>query len=54
MCKEFGGLGLPSIRDLNICLIASWLNRYEKDKLWRQLIDYKYETSKPNFFSAKL
>jgi hypothetical protein len=54
MCKEFGGLGLPSIRDLNICLIASCLNRYEKDKLWRQLIDYKYETSKPNFFSPKL
>ena len=50
--KDYGGLGLPNLRDLNICLLASWLKRYEKDKnkLWRELIDYKYKTNKPNIF----
>lgn len=23
MCREFGGLGIPNLRDLNICLLAS-------------------------------
>lgn len=52
MCKEFGGLGIPSLRDLNISLLASWLRRYksDKDKLWKELIDFKYRTMKPNIF----
>jgi hypothetical protein len=25
MKKEFGGLGIPNLRDLNICLLGSWL-----------------------------
>lgn len=25
MRKEFGGLGIPNLRDLNICLLASWI-----------------------------
>lgn len=43
MCKEFGGVGIPNLRDLNLCLLASWLKRYicDKDKLWRELIDFK-------------
>jgi hypothetical protein len=24
MAKDFGGLGVPSLRDLNIYLLASW------------------------------
>jgi hypothetical protein len=54
--KEFGGVGIPNLRDLNICLLASWMKRYEKDrgKLWRELIDFKYRTSKPNVFCSKL
>jgi hypothetical protein len=34
--KEYGGMELPNLRDLNICLLASWLKKYEqdKDKLW--------------------
>jgi hypothetical protein len=32
MSKEQGGLGLPSLRDLNISLLASCLKRYNKDK----------------------
>lgn len=23
--KEFGGLGAPNLRDLNLCLLASWI-----------------------------
>jgi len=28
MPKEFGGLGIPNLRELNICLLGSWLKRY--------------------------
>jgi len=28
MCKEYGGLGIPKLRDLNICLLASWLKSF--------------------------
>jgi hypothetical protein len=31
MLKEFGGLGIPSLRDMNTCLLASWLKRYQAD-----------------------
>lgn len=50
MTKEQGGLGLSSLRDLNTSLLASWLKRYkiDKEKLWTELLDYKYETAKPN------
>ena len=53
--NEYGGLGLPNLRDLNISLLASWLQRYkiDKDKLWKELIDCKYETHKPNIFQTK-
>jgi hypothetical protein len=55
MSKEQGGLGLPSLRDLNISLLASWLKRYnkDKDKLWTELIDHKYDTVNPNIFMSK-
>lgn len=52
MFKDFGGLGIPNLRDLNICLLASWIKRYniDRDKLWKQMIDHKYDTDKPNIF----
>lgn len=55
MCKDFGGLGIPNLRDLNVCLLASWLKRYDKDKnkLWKQLIDCKNETASVNIFQTK-
>jgi hypothetical protein len=53
MCKDFGGLGIPNLRDLNVCLLASWLKRYDKNKLWKQLIDYKNETASVNIFQTK-
>ena len=42
MCRDFGGLGIPNLRDLNICLIGSWLKRYQVDdrKLWKEMIDF--------------
>jgi hypothetical protein len=54
MKKEYGGLGLPNLRDLNISLLASWLKRYktDKDKLWKELIDFKYNTANPNIFQS--
>jgi hypothetical protein len=52
MCKEHGGLGLPNLRDLNISLLASWIRRYnlDKEKLWKELLDFKYDTANPNIF----
>lgn len=50
--KDFGGLGIPNLRDLNLCLLASWVWRYSRDddKLWKQIIDFKYNTMNPNIF----
>jgi hypothetical protein len=27
-----GGLGIPDLKDLNLCLLGSWLKRYIKDE----------------------
>jgi hypothetical protein len=32
MEKDFRGLGVPSLRDLNICLLVSWVRKYAQDK----------------------
>jgi hypothetical protein len=44
MKKEYGGLGVPNIKDLNLCLLGSWVKRYIQDenKIWRELVDRKY------------
>jgi hypothetical protein len=26
--KEVGGMGVPDLRNLNLCLLASWIQRY--------------------------
>jgi hypothetical protein len=38
MKKQYGRLGIPEIRDLNLCLLGSWVKRYVRDegKLWRR------------------
>jgi hypothetical protein len=28
MKKEFAGMGIPNLQDLNLCLIGSWIKRY--------------------------
>jgi hypothetical protein len=47
--KEFGGLDDPNFRDMNLCLLGSWFKRFVTagDKLWKKLVEFKYNTS-PN------
>lgn len=54
MEQDFGGLGIPSLRDLNICLLANWIKRFNLDshKLWKNIIDLKYNTASPNIFAC--
>uniref|UniRef100_A0A0A9B169 Reverse transcriptase zinc-binding domain-containing protein n=1 Tax=Arundo donax TaxID=35708 RepID=A0A0A9B169_ARUDO len=51
MKKEYGGLGVPNLRDLNLCLLGSWIKRFISDegKLWHLLIDRKYVKSQNIF-----
>jgi hypothetical protein len=53
--KEYGGLGVPDLRELNLCLLGSWVRRYSQDseKNWKMLIDYKYNTRNPNLFTCR-
>jgi hypothetical protein len=55
MEKDFGGLGVPNLRELNICLLASWVRRYfvDRDKIWKQVVDHKYNTASPNVFTCR-
>jgi hypothetical protein len=55
MEKDFGGLGVPSLRELNLCLLGSWVRRYAIDgeKIWKEVIDFKYNTYIPNIFRCK-
>jgi hypothetical protein len=50
MRKEFGGMGILNLQDLNLCLLGSWIKRYiqEEGTLWRKVIDSKYNTTDPN------
>jgi hypothetical protein len=42
--KKLWGLDIPELRDLNLCLLESWIKRYIADegKLWRSSVDKKY------------
>lgn len=55
MKKEHGGLGVPNIRDLNLCLLGSWVKRYAQDegKIWKTIIDKKYIRNAPNIFASR-
>jgi hypothetical protein len=39
MLKEFGGIGIPSLRDLNTYLVAPWIKRYQygNGRIWKIL-----------------
>jgi hypothetical protein len=52
MKKKYGGLGVPNLKDLNLCLLGPWVERYIKDesKLWRGIVDRKY-CSRDNIFN---
>jgi hypothetical protein len=49
-----GGLRVPDLRNLNLCLLASWIQRHQdtERKLWRDIIDTKYNHDDPNIFCA--
>jgi hypothetical protein len=55
MKKEYGGLGVLDLRELNLCLLFSMVRRYsqDKDKIWKMLIKYKYNTRNPNLFACR-
>jgi hypothetical protein len=44
--KDNGGLGVSDHRNLNLCLLASWVQRYYdgNDRLWKKIIDSKYQS----------
>jgi hypothetical protein len=45
-------MGIPYPRDLNVCLLESWLKRYQLDdgKLWKQVLDAKHNTTRRKIF----
>lgn len=53
MKKQYGGLGIPNLRDLNLALLASWIKIYHLggQKLWKHIIDTKYDGLQPNLFA---
>jgi hypothetical protein len=55
MLQEYGGLGVPNIRELNLCLLGSWIRRYTLDdgKLWKNLVDFKYNNRDTNVFTCR-
>ena len=55
MKEEYGGLGIPNLQDLNICMLGSWIRRYIQGEgsLWRKVIDTKYNTRSPNILSCQ-
>jgi hypothetical protein len=52
--KEFVGPAILDLAEMNICLLASWVKRYSLDdnKLWKQIVEYKYMVDNPNIFSC--
>ena len=56
MKKEFGGLGIPNLQDVNLCLLGSWVKRYyeSEGKPWKMIFDHKYMSGKINIFAPNL
>jgi hypothetical protein len=53
MKKEFGGLEIPDLRDLNLCLLGSWVKIFivDEGKLWRGIVGRKYCRGDNIFYS---
>lgn len=45
--KEFGGIGILNLQEINLRLQESWIRRYSEGdgKLWKLTIDHKYNSS---------
>lgn len=56
MKKDFGGLGIPNLRELNTCLLGSWIKTYYDGgrKLWKDIVNFKYNSEKPNIFNSSV
>jgi hypothetical protein len=54
MKKEFGGLGVHNLQDLNLYLIGSWIKRYIHGEvsLWKRVTDSKYNARSPKILSC--
>jgi hypothetical protein len=55
MKKEYGGLGVLDLREINLYLLASWISGYSRGegKILKALIYFKYNTSNPNILSCR-
>jgi hypothetical protein len=53
MKKQYEGLGILDIRDLNLCMLSLWVRRYIRDegKLCRRVVEKKY-CRKGNIFCS--
>jgi hypothetical protein len=53
MKRLYGGLGVPNLKDFNLCLLGSWVKRYIKDenKIWRKVVDMKYCSRNSIFYA---
>ena len=52
--KKHGDWGIPDIGIMNLCLLASWINRYHisDEVIWKNIIDFKYN-SNPNYSATQ-
>ena len=52
--KDFGGWDIPDLRNLNLCLLAFWINMYHLSDhvICKKIIDHKYNIAKPNIFGC--
>ncbi|KAI4978394.1 hypothetical protein ZWY2020_015147 [Hordeum vulgare] len=53
--KEFGGLGIPNIREFNMALLASWGKTFfnDVDSDWKKILRYKYNVANPNILWSR-
>jgi hypothetical protein len=52
--KGIWRLGYHDLSEMNMCLLASWIKRYNlnENKLWKQIIDIKYSVDNPKKISC--
>ena len=56
MRGEFGGMGVPNLRDFNMALLALWSKRFfddDRDSDWKRNLCYKYGAAKPSILYGK-
>jgi hypothetical protein len=55
MKREFGGLGIPNLKDLNLCLLGSWIKRYirAEGSIWKKIVEQSTILDSQTFFDVK-